>query len=110
MEMILEDSEVGMLCCVNEGCEWYRAIICDNTDATKLFIKYVDYSSIVTIDRQRVKLLLDALCELAPLAVQCYLAGAHQVDEKGWSKEAYVQLCIQTEGGCFTIEFLTSDT
>ncbi|KAI0242195.1 hypothetical protein LSAT2_014423, partial [Lamellibrachia satsuma] len=81
--MILEDPEVGMSCCVNEGCEWYSADVCDNTDAGKLVVKYVDYGSIVTVVRQHVKQLVDALCELASMAIQCCLDGAHQVGEKG---------------------------
>ena len=56
-EMILEEPEVGMPCCVNEGSEWYRAIVCDNTDAAKLVVRYVDYGSmdgsmiVVSVDR-----------------------------------------------------------
>ena len=73
-EMILEDPEVGISCCVNEGCQWYKSVVCDNTDAGKLVVKYVDNGSIVTIDRQRLKQLDDALCRLTPLAIQCCLA------------------------------------
>ena len=66
-EMILEDPEVGMPCCVYEGCKWYRATVCDNTKAGKLVIKYVNYRSTVTIDKQ----LVDVLYELVPMAIQC---------------------------------------
>ena len=53
--MFLEKPLVRMPCYVNEGCDWYRAVVCDNTDAGKRVVKYVDYDSILTIDRQRVK-------------------------------------------------------
>ena len=39
------------------------------------------------------KQLVDALCELAPLTIQCFLVGVHQIDEKGWSKEACMSNC-----------------
>ena len=38
------------------------------------------------------------------------LGRAHQIGEKGWSKEAYVQLCGRNDCGYFTAEFLTSET
>ena len=28
---------------VKEGCGWYRAVVCDNTDASQLVVKSVDY-------------------------------------------------------------------
>ena len=43
--MILDDPEVVIPCCVNEGSERYRAVVCDNTDAAKLVVRYVDYGS-----------------------------------------------------------------
>ena len=59
----------GMSCCVNEGRESYRAVVCDNTDIGKLV------SSITTIDMKRAKQLVDALCELALMALHCCLAS-----------------------------------
>ena len=56
------------------------------------------------------KQLVDALYELTPLVIQCCLAEAPQVYEKGLSKEAVVQLCGCIDGRYLTVEFLTSDT
>ena len=55
------------------------------------------------------KQLDDDMCRLASLAIQCCLSGAHQIDEKGWSKEAYVQLCsrIDVDTAEFLIHFHT---
>ena len=59
-EMILEDPEFGMPCCVNEGYEGTKT------------------SSVTTLTQ-----LVDAMCRLAPLAIQCCLAGVYQNDVKG---------------------------
>ena len=109
-ELILKDLEVGMLCCVKEGCGWVIAVVCDNTNAGKLVVKSVDYGGTATIDRQNVKQLDGPLCRLAPLAIQCCFPGVHQTDEKEWSNEAYVQLCGLIEYKDLTADFQTSDT
>lgn len=87
-ELILENPEVGMLCCAHFSEKWYRGAILSISSDDTATVKLVDYGTHEKIPISELRLLKDELLQMPVFVLESSLANIHPSSEDGqWSPE-----------------------
>ena len=115
----LSEVSLGLpcLCKFTEDDEWYRAEVTDS-QKEKVFVKYVDYGNIESVDASRISPIQDTFLHLPAQAVKCSMLDIPEshtgfiVDKLN---EEYVELPLEAEvfhqddAGVYMVKFFDED-